>query len=141
MRRPFFRTIPFLVVLALTAACDDSTPDTTTPTSPSGAITTETFEGTLIRNGATTFTLTTASSGTVTATLVSIAPDTTIPIGFSLGTWNGTACSTSGIFNDNALAGSTILGSVSAAASLCVRTYDVGKITSAVTFKIEISHP
>ena len=141
MRRPFVRTIPFLVVLALSAGCDDSTPNPGSPTAPSGSITTETFEGTLNKNGATTFTLATASSGTVTATLVTIAPDATIPVGFSLGTWNGSSCSTSGIFNDNALAGTTILGSVSAAATLCVRAYDVGKISDVVTFKIEISHP
>lgn len=140
MRRPFFRTIPFLVVLALTAACDDSTPDTTTPTSPSGAITTETFEGTLIRNGATTFTLTTASSGTVTATLVSIAPDTTIPIGFSLGTWNGTGCQAV-ISNDRATMPASIIGQATTTGTLCVRIYDVGTLVDPQDYEIDVTHP
>jgi hypothetical protein len=141
MRRSFVRAFPLIAVLAMVSACSDDPTTPTTPTTPSGTITTETFEGTLNKNGATTFNLTIGSSGTVTATLTKVAPDATIALGFSLGTWNGTACSTSGIFNDNALAGATILGSVSAAATLCVRAYDVGKVVDPITFAIEITHP
>jgi hypothetical protein len=140
MRRSFVRTLSLIAVFALASACDDNSTTPTTPTTP-GTITTESFEGTLTKNGATTFTLQILSSGTVTATLTAVAPDTTIAVGFSLGVWNGTACSTSGIFNDNALAGATILGSVSGQSTLCVRAYDVGKVVNPITFAIEVSHP
>jgi len=140
MRRSFVRTLPLLAVLVLGAACDDNSQNNT-PTVPSNPITTtETFEGALTKNGAVAYNFIVTQSGTVTATLTAVS-DTTVAVGFSLGTWNGTACSTTGIFNDNAFAGATILGSVSAAASLCVRAYDVGKVTDPVTFSILIVRP
>ena len=52
------------------------------------------------------------------------------PVGLSLGTWTGSACQVV-IANDNALQGAIVTGTVTSAASLCVRIYDIGKVTSA----------
>jgi len=140
MPRSVVRSFSLLALLTLGAACNSNS-SVNTPTTPSNPATTiETFDGSINKNGAVAYNFIVAQTGTVTATLQSVS-DTTVAIGFSLGVWNGTACSTSGIFNDNAFAGATILGSVNAAASLCVRAYDVGKITDPVSFSITIVRP
>src|SRR3954451_21013454 len=82
--------------LILAAACssnDTLTPTTpTTPTTPGNAITEPPFTGTLKVNGAATYPFTATSAGTITATLASIAPDASVAIGLSIGTWTGSAC-------------------------------------------------
>jgi hypothetical protein len=142
------RLIPGLLlvgVLALGAsACsnnDTITPTTpTTPTTPGNAITEPPFTGTLRVNGAATYPFTATTAGTITATLSSVAPDATIGIGLSIGTWNGAACQIV-IANDNATQTVAITGTVTAASSLCVRVYDVGRLTAPVDFNVTIVHP
>lgn len=143
------RLIPgilLLAVLATVAGCNDknnvTTPTTTTTTTTTTATTTETFTGTLNMNGAATFPFTAAAAGTVTATLTTVAPDATVPIGLGLGSWTGSACQIS-IANDSATQGAVVPGTVTAAAALCARVYDVGKVTAAqpVSFTVTIAHP
>jgi hypothetical protein len=134
---------PLLAALLATgaAACESNNPTTPDPpTTPS--TTTETFTGSLNINGAATFPFTVATAGAVTATLTTVEPDATIPIGLSLGTWNGTLCSVgSGLFNDNALQGAVVTGSAGSLGSLCVRVYDSGKVTGAMTYSVTVVHP
>ena len=139
------RSIGFLaVVLTATAlstwACDDDrTP--TTPTDPSApAIVTETFVDTLNPNGGRSHSFSTEASGIVTATLISIAPDSTTRVGLAIGTWNGLACKIE-IANDNAAQGITVTGSASALGSFCVRIYDIGQLTGNITYEIRLTHP
>ena len=141
------RLIPGILLLALTAGaagCDDNnqvtTPNTpTTPTTP--ATVTETFTGTLTKNGALTSTFTATASGTVTATLTSI-DDATLPVGLSLGAWTGSACQVAGISNDTAVQGAAVSGTVTAAASLCVRIYDAAaRVTTPLNYTITVVHP
>ena len=142
------RLLPGILLFALmtgVAGCDDDTeiPNTpTTPTTPSTPTTTITFDGTLARNGAMTTTFTATAGGTVTATLTTLAPDSTVPVGLSLGAWTGSACQVSGISNDAAVQGSVVTGTVTSAAALCVRIYDAAeKVTAPMTFTITIVHP
>jgi hypothetical protein len=79
-----------LAVLTAAAACDDNTLVSTTPTPI--VTTSETFTGTLTKNGAVTHQFSVSSRGNVTATLTKIDPDSGMTIGVSLGTWNGTSC-------------------------------------------------
>ena len=120
------------------AACNDNTA-TTTPTTPA-TTTTETFTGTLTVNGAKTHQFASTSRGSVTATLTSLAPDSTATIGVALGTWNGTSCA---IFlpNDQATVGSILLATVSGVGNLCLRVYDVGKLTAPATYSVDVKHP
>jgi hypothetical protein len=60
-------------------------------------------------------------------------------IGIALGTWSGTTCSIV-LANDVSGLGSAVTGAVQGAGSLCARVYDVGKLTGAATFTIEVSH-
>jgi hypothetical protein len=128
-----------MVVLALpVAACDDDTP--TTPTTPRDPVT-ETFTGTVTQNGANTQTFSTAGSGTVTATLRAVGPDSALVIGFSLGNWNGTSCQII-LARDDSTVGAVLSGTMTGAGNLCLRMYDVGNISSTpATYTVEVVHP
>ena len=129
-----------LVVLigGAAAGCDDEPP--TSPNTPSAPVT-ETFTGTIAQNGAQTHQFSTVSSGTVTATLKTLAPDNALAVGFSLGNWNGTACQIV-LANDAATGGAVLTGTVSAAGSLCLRLHDVGNITNTpAAYTVEVVHP
>jgi hypothetical protein len=138
--------IPGLLLIGVlatgAAACnDDTTPITPTPTPPAAdPITEPPFTGTLTRNGAATYPFTAKAGGTVTATLATLAPDPAVGIGLQIGTWTGSACQVV-IANDNAAEKATISGTVTAAASLCVRVYDVGRLTAPADFNVTIVHP
>jgi lipoprotein signal peptidase len=142
MRRSLVRTFSLAAALALAAGCNKATSSTTSPTTVT-TTTTETFEGTLTKNGGVSFSFIAASSGSVSATLKTVGPDTTVALGVSLGTWNGSSCQLV-LSNDNAFVGSVVIGSLSAASNLCVRVYDVGRIataTTVMTFAVDVIHP
>lgn len=116
---------------------------TTTTTTTTAANTTQTFAGSLNKNGAVTMPFQANAAGTVTVTLKSIDPDATIAIGFAIGNWNATtsACAWA-VANDTALVGATLTGTTGGATSLCVRAYDVGKLgDTPLNFSFDISHP
>src|SRR5262245_38469664 len=112
------------------AACSSDTP--TTPTTTPVTVT-DTFSGTLTQNGAASYPFITAASGSVQATLTTLAPDATLIVGMSLGTWNGSSCNVV-IVKDKAGLQSTLLGQASASGSLCVRIYDVGNVIDPITY-------
>jgi hypothetical protein len=132
-------------VLAAMAACGGNS-STTTPTTPSvlPTVLTETFTGTLNRNSAYTHPFSVTDAGTVSVFLISSAdtgnPDNNaIPLGVSLGTWNGASCAIV-IANDNIAPGSSITGQATAAGNLCVRVYDVGFVPGAAAYELLIDH-
>lgn len=132
--------LSLVVFLALAvSACGDSL-GRTTPTTPTPVTLTDTFTGALNRNGGITHAFVVSSSGTVTTTLRSVAPDNTIVVGLSLGTWNGNACQVV-LAKDNAVQGSNVVGSASQSGNLCVRIYDVGNIVDPITYQIDVVHP
>jgi hypothetical protein len=145
--RSFLTACSLVVLAALGAAgCNDDT--ATTPTTPTTTTTvTDSFSGTLSRNGASTFSFAVGATGQVTATLTTLAaagatalPDGTV-VGISLGNWNGTTCQTV-LANDKALQGTFVTGTMSKAGDLCVRVYDsTGELGAAATFKIDVVHP
>lgn len=141
------RLIPGLLLLGVlatsAAACNNdktiTTPTTTTTTTTTATTITEpAFTGTLRANGAATYPFTATAGGTITATLTSLSPATTI--GLSIGTWTGSACQIV-VANDKAAPAAAISGTVTAAASLCVRVYDVGNITGPTDFSVTVVHP
>jgi len=126
-------------VLLTTAACgSDNTPVSPTPTPP--ATVTETFSGSINRNGAATHTFLAQASGAVQVTLNTLTPDTVSAIGMSLGTWNGTACQII-IANTNAAANAVIIGLASSAGNLCVFVQDVGNIADSASYELTVVHP
>ena len=126
------------------AACGGSS--ATTPTGPSTLPTpiTVTFSGTLPRNSAFTHPFSVTDAGTVSVFLIASTdtgnPDNNaIPLGVSLGTWNGASCSIV-IANDKIAPGSSITGQATAAGNLCVRVYDVGFVPGAAAYELLIDH-
>lgn len=145
MRR-FFRVCSLVALAALGAAScgsDNTTP--TTPTTPTPTIT-DSFSGTLSKNGGATFSFSTTANGQVTATLTTLAAATgTLPdgsvVGISLGNWNGTTCQIV-LANDKAIQGTFVTGNMTKAGNLCVRVYDsTGELATTVTFKVDVVHP
>lgn len=141
MSRSLLRRLSgFALVAALATGCSSTPP--TAPTTPTpDPITEPPFAGTLTINGAQTTVFTTSAAGSVTVTVASLDPDPTglLAIGLSIGTWNGTQCQLI-LTNDNAGVGAGVIGSVAGAGSLCARVYDVGKLTEAVAFSVNIVH-
>jgi hypothetical protein len=141
------RLLPGMLLLSLIASvagCNDNntTPTSpTTPTTPTVPTVTENFTGTLTKNGGVTFPFTATAAGTVAATLSSLAPDSTLQIGLSIGTWTGTACQIV-IANDAAAQSAIVTGTLGAAASLCVRVYDPAeRVGTPVDFSVTVVHP
>ena len=111
------------------------------PTTPDPVITTETFTGTLTVNGGQTHQFFTAATGAVTATLTSLGEAPPASVGFSMGTMAGATC-TIVLANDQAVVTSVLTGTVSTLqGALCIRMYDVGKLTGPVDYTFTVSHP
>jgi hypothetical protein len=111
------------------------------PTTPDPVITTETFTGTLTVNGGQTHQFFTSATGAVTATLTSLGEAPPETVGFSMGTMAGSTC-TIVLANDQAVVTSVLTGTVSTLqGALCVRMYDVGKLTAPVDYSFTVSHP
>ncbi len=138
----FATTLLALAIPALGAAgCDNNnTTDASTAstTTPSTSVT-ESFAGTISVSGAASFNFTANGSGTVTATLKSVSPATTAIMGIALGVWNGVSCQVV-IANDAATANTTVIGSTTSSGTLCVRAYDVGKLTATQTIELNVTH-
>jgi hypothetical protein len=133
-----------IVALALAAgACGSGSDSTTTPTTPTPTVVSIEFQGTLTQNGAATFPFAVLASGQVTATIVSLAPDSSVIVGLGVGVWDGTACqATPGIWDDKATQGTAVVGNVTAAASLCVRIYDSrGDLPQPTDYDVKVDHP
>jgi hypothetical protein len=152
MRRLFWRALSVVAVAAATSACDDNN-NFSTPTGPTTppTVLTETFSGTLLKNAAYTHPFTVNDSGDVSIFLLqSVDPanpaNNAIPIGVSLGTWNGLSCaiviasdSVMPVNTDNPSQGQ-LTGRATAAGNLCVRVYDVGYVSGAANYELLIDH-
>jgi hypothetical protein len=143
MPRLFRRALLLVPMLGLVACGSDNS---STPTTPSAlpTVLTETFTGTLLKNAAYTHPFAVTDAGDVSVFLITSAeaahPDNnTIPIGVSLGTWNGVSCAIV-IANDNISPGSSLTGRATAAGNLCVRVYDVGFVPGSSNYELLIDH-
>jgi hypothetical protein len=141
------RLLLVMSIGVIASACGGNSSSSTTPTSPSlPTVLTETFSGTLTHNAAYTHPFSVAGAGSVTVFLISSTNasnlgDNQIPLGVSLGTWNGATCAIV-IANDNVAPGSSITGTATAAGNLCVRVYDVGFVpTSSDNYELLVDHP
>ena len=124
------------------AACSDDI-NPSNPIAPTPNPVTETFTGTLTLNGAVTHPFSVTGSGSVTVRIISLAPDSAVTVGLSLGSWNGTAgtCQTV-ISNDSATLGTAILGTAEREGRLCVRLYDsAGTLPQPTDYEITIVRP
>ena len=122
------------------SGCDNTVENAPGPTTPAPTVT-DTFSGTLAVNGGVTHTFAVAGSGTVTATINEVTPDSTTALGFALGTWNGTSCQAV-IAREDAVQGQSIVGNVTGVGTLCLRLNDPnGKLTASVNYRLSVEHP
>jgi len=133
------------------AACGSDANSTPTGPTTLPTVLTETFSGTLVKNAAYTHPFAVADAGDVSVFLITSAdathPDNnSIPIGVSLGTWNGASCAIV-IANDNVTpvnadnpAAGKLSGRATAAGNLCVRVYDVGFVPGSSNYELLIDH-
>lgn len=130
------------LILAVTVgACNSSTGTTTTPTTPTTASTTETYSDTIWHSGSKTYPFAQTVAGTITITLDSVSPLSTMALGVAIGTWSDPVCTTV-TKNDNARAGQTALSGTATAGNYCVLVYDSGNIpyNSSVTYQVQVVH-
>ena len=125
--------------LALAATACSNTP--TAPITSDPIFVTDTFSDTLTVNGGVTHQIVVSSSGLVTAVITSIAPDPTVVVGLQIGAWNGLGCVVPTIVNDKAVLNLPLNGQASSAGNLCVRVYDSGKLTEAISYQVQVRHP
>jgi hypothetical protein len=125
-------------VAAMAGCDDDQTP--ISPTPPTPVTVTDTFSGTINKNGAASHNFIANTVGTVTATLTTLTPDPELVVGFGVGTWNGTVCNVI-LARDRAVQSTVIYGNVNASGELCVRVYDVGNVVNTTDYTVEVIHP
>ena len=137
MHRLRFRGLLLFVAILAMGACSNN-PLLTTPT-PATPVT-DGFSGTLSKNGAFSHTFTISTLGSVTASIIALAPNTAQIVGLQLGVWNGVSC-TAASTTDAATTGSSITLNASSAGTLCVRLYDVGFVADPVFYQLQVVHP
>ena len=139
----FTSRLLLLVALAVVAAgCGNSDSSGDTSTAPAPITFTDSFTGILTLNGATTHPFTVTATGSITAQLTSLKPDSARPVGLSLGTWNGSICQVGpGLFNDKSIQGSVVIGETQTVGDFCVRIYDAaGTVVDPETYVIDVAH-
>jgi hypothetical protein len=139
MARTTLSTVALAAVFCVAACSSDpfpTAPDTSTPP----VAVTETFDGQLTINGGVSHPFPVTRIGAVTVTLTALDPaDATI--GLSLGTWNNASgvCQAT-LSNDAAPGGATIVGTASVVGAFCTRVYDVGKLSRAILYTVNVTH-
>jgi hypothetical protein len=127
-------------LLAASFGCGGSTsPSTTAPSLPTFV---DVFTGTVAQGGidAHPFTVR-AAPGNIDAVITSIGPLSTITVGLGLGVWDATSQTCSLVVrSDTAKLNLTLQASVTSAGDICVGVYDVGNITDAITYTVQVTH-
>jgi hypothetical protein len=90
MHRFISRLVPLVALSLIMSGCGGDNDPVAPPPATTSVI--SSFSGTLTLNGATSYSFTVAGTGGITAQLTSLQPDAAKPVGFSLGTWNGSIC-------------------------------------------------
>jgi hypothetical protein len=128
--------IPLLIATAAIGCGSSDTPDT--PTQPTPVTIVQSISGTLTVNGAQTHVFTVDRAGTVSAQIKTLS-DPAATFGVSLGAYNGSACAFN-ISKTDAVLNSVVTGTAQSTGNFCVWVNDVGKLTGAVDYTIDVTH-
>ena len=137
----------------MTAACvpastapstsSSTTSTATTSTTSSGGTVTETFSGVLPVLGTKFYSFSIASSGTITATLVSITGSgvpSTVQVNLGVGTPSAKSCATTGA-QPVQVSGTASVSGDQPGGTYCVAVVDGGNLFAPATFTVSIVHP
>jgi hypothetical protein len=135
----------FVILLggAFVAAACGASSTSTTPTAATPATVTDAFTGAVAQAGTDAHSFKVSTTGAVQVSLTDVEPLTTMALGVSIGTWDGTTCGAAIAKNDNARTGATALVGTATAGDYCVQVYDSGNIpaTWSVTYAVQVAHP
>ena len=124
----------------VSSACNDAA----SPTAPSSATSpvTVVYDTQLYPRGAASRTLSVAQAGNVVLTLTSVRPDSSVSLGVGLGIprADGGGCHLSQSVSTASGAAPQLSATVDAG-TYCVKVFDLGTLTDAVSFAITIVHP
>jgi hypothetical protein len=130
----------FLVVSAVMGACGSDSTSPTAPTTRTSPVT-ETFASNLVVQGSVWRIVTAAQAGTLTATLTTTNQPSAV-VGVAIGVRNGT--STGCLLNDSVSAAAGSAPQLSAqvdAGDYCVKVFDVGNLSTPMSFALTIVYP
>lgn len=132
-----------LLLLSISAACTETPPTTPSPT-VNGQLVVETFSGTLPLTSVRFYSFTQVVEGSIMLTLITLQEDgaaSAARVGLSIGFPAGTDCQAlSTSTTVSTLAGSTPqVQGVFPAGVYCARIADVGQLTTAATFVVNIA--
>ena len=135
------RLVVLLMAGLFVAACDNGE----LPTPPSNPTFTETFSGSITRNGAQVHAFVATAAGTVTATITAVTPPGSPTFGFSMGTFDVvTGVCTAVVTNPNATLSAVHTGSVVGISALCVHLFDASGTIPAdtpVNYTVTVERP
>jgi len=146
MRCERLRAVQFAAAIALAAstafaaACGGSN-SSSNVTAPTGTVTTDTFNGTVQIGGTSVNNFTVTVAGSVSVTLVSTAPQTTLTMGLGIGNPSSTGtCSflSGGTTTTAAMSTAQLTGTLSAGS--CVAVVDVGNAAGPITYTVTVAH-
>lgn len=124
------------------ASCDNGGSSDTTPTSPSAALVTENFTGTVDPGGTAVNQFSVTTSGNqVNVLLTAAGPPATIYMGLGVGTYASSTCTllTNGSVLAQAGATAQLSGTVNAG-TYCVEVFDVGNQTAQISYTVTVTH-
>ena len=137
--------VSLLIVSAFSAACGKNAA-TTSPTTTTPDSVTETFKGTLPVGGSAFYSFSTATAGTVTATLTDIEGDgvpPSIEVNMGIGTLSAFNCSATS--SEVQMSGTAqvpaLVSSSEQPGVYCVIISDIGNLFAPATFTVTIDHP
>jgi hypothetical protein len=139
------RRLLLLAIVLSTAACGATS--TTTPSAVTPATTTESFTGAVTHLATDGHSFKVSATGSVQISLTDVEPNaqplTTMALGVSIGSWDGTTCGAAIAKNDNARSGATALSGTATAGDYCVQVYDSGNVpdTWSVSYTVQVAHP
>ena len=144
MNRSLARLAPLAVLLLVASGCNGTEE---TPTEPGPTQLVDTFSGTLALNGAFSHPFTVTAPGSMLATLIvlkpadeTLPPESAVPVGLALGTWNGSICQIV-LANDVTKQGEVVLANSTAVGDFCVRIYDAaGTLALPQAYQIVVDH-
>ena len=109
------------------------------PTQLAPANVTEEFSGTVEVGLSAVHPFPVPSRSTITVTLLTVGPLTTLAVGLGVGTWDGTNCTLVAAEN-NAREGSVLSGTVEPN-NYCAAVFDSGNLTQTISYTVRVQRP